>query len=110
LFGIHSDSDATNEPWLQLFVAYLDTKRRPPVKRLPWGLLASGIVIVLGAGGVGIYGYARATRFVGDSPAVRPTDVASLLTQAQWIAGICSNVGLLGVAMIVAGYVLWAHE
>jgi hypothetical protein len=80
------------------------------MKRLPWGLLVSGIVIVLGATVVGVYGYSRALRFVADSPEVRPSDIADLLSQAQWIAGVCSIVGLLGLAMIVAGYVLWAHE
>ena len=38
------------------------------MKRLPWGLFVSGIVIVLGAGGVGTYGYSRVRRFVADSP------------------------------------------
>ena len=80
------------------------------MKRLPWGLFVSGIVIVLGATVVGVYGYSRALRFVADSPEVRPSDIADLLSQAQWIAGVCSIVGLLGLAMIVAGYVLWAHE
>jgi hypothetical protein len=80
------------------------------MKRLPRGLFASGIVIVLGAAGVGVYGYSRAWRFVEDSPVVRPSGVADLLSQAHWIAGICTIVGLLGLAMIVAGYVLWAHE
>jgi hypothetical protein len=80
------------------------------MKRLPLGLLVSGIVIVLGAAGVGVYGYSRAPRFVANSPVVRPSDVADLISEAQWIAGICSIVGLLGLAMIFAGYVLWAHE
>ena len=80
------------------------------MKRLPLGLFVTGIVIVLVAGGVGILAYSRAGHSVADSPVARPSDLAHLITQAQWIAGLCSIVGLSGLAMIVAGYVLWAHE
>ncbi len=81
-----------------------------PMKRLPWGLFATGTVLLLAAAGVALYAYARAWRFVADSPTVRPSDVADLLSQAHRIAGICAIFGVVGVAAMIAGYALWAHE
>jgi hypothetical protein len=80
------------------------------VKSLPWGLLIGGAVLFLGAAAGTYYGYSRAWRFVGESPTVRPSEVTDLLSQAHWIAGVCTIFGALGIAAMIAGYVLWAHE
>jgi hypothetical protein len=80
------------------------------MRSLPWGLLIGGAALFLGAAAVTYYGYSRAWRFVADSPTVRPSDAADLLVQAQWIAGVFTVFGVLGIAAMIAAYVLWAHE
>ncbi len=80
------------------------------MKRLPWGLFATGTVLLLAAAGVTLYAYARAWRFVADSPTVQPSEVADLFSQACWITAVCAVFGIVGVAAMIAAYALWVHE